>query len=421
MVLSHSESNMGIEAYVAPVDNQGYKLDHITLVDGNASQSHVDFSRQLSDSGRHLTSHLLEANGSAPFSHGLGSLSRNFSCFPFGENTSFSCVTFTPKKCEPSLLAHAHFSTETNKEDAAPPESVQEIYTKLLKSVEAKTMPPNALLWSLIEKCSNKEDINLLFQILQRLRVFRLSSLRIHANFNCHLCLKVTEACIRSNALEYGMKALWKHNVYGLTPSISSAHRLLLHAKEHNDVKLMEKIMDVLKKNLLPLQPGTADIVFSICYNANNWELLSKYAKRFLKAGVKLHRPAYDNLMEFAAKMGDSKSIWKTEQHRSKHLKWHTFGTGFACAKAYLIERKPDSAAAVISHFYQELPDAKKPYIADEVQKLVSEWPSELIRTKMGEDKEDIAESLRSDLPVMVSSLRNLGVDVTVDLGELKC
>lgn len=51
-------------------------------------------------------------------------------------------------------------------------ESVQELYEKMLKSVEAQTMPPNALLWSMIRNCSNQEDIELLFRILQKLRIF---------------------------------------------------------------------------------------------------------------------------------------------------------------------------------------------------------------------------------------------------------
>lgn len=34
------------------------------------------------------------------------------------------------------------------------------------------------------------------------------------------------------------------------------------YAKEHNDAKLMVKIMQILQRNSLPLQPGTADIVF---------------------------------------------------------------------------------------------------------------------------------------------------------------
>lgn len=35
-----------------------------------------------------------------------------------------------------------------------------------------------------------------------------------------------------------------------------------LYAKQHKDAKLMAEIMDLLHKNDLPLQPGTADLVF---------------------------------------------------------------------------------------------------------------------------------------------------------------
>lgn len=45
-------------------------------------------------------------------------------------------------------------------------------------------------------------------------------------------------------------------------------------------------------------------LLCSICYNADRWDLLSKYADRFVKAGVKLHRTAFDIGMEFAAKVG---------------------------------------------------------------------------------------------------------------------
>lgn len=89
-----------------------------------------------------------------------------------------------------------------------------------------------------------------------------------------------------------GKKVLWKHNVYGLSPSVASAHHLLVsvasessirlvnsfaasflqifivsihlqsYAKEHKDALLMVEIMKLVKRNNLPLQPGTADIVF---------------------------------------------------------------------------------------------------------------------------------------------------------------
>ena len=35
--------------------------------------------------------------------------------------------------------------------------------------------------------------------------VQRLSNLRVNANFNDHLCMKVTDACARVGALDYGM------------------------------------------------------------------------------------------------------------------------------------------------------------------------------------------------------------------------
>lgn len=44
--------------------------------------------------------------------------------------------------------------------------------------------------------------------------------------------------------------------------------------------------------------------ICSICYNTDNWQLMSKYSKRFVKAGVKLRQTAFDLWMEFAAKIG---------------------------------------------------------------------------------------------------------------------
>lgn len=52
-------------------------------------------------------------------------------------------------------------------------EAVKEVYDKMLESVNVKrSMPPNAWLWSMIEKCANHDDIKLLFDILQNMRRF---------------------------------------------------------------------------------------------------------------------------------------------------------------------------------------------------------------------------------------------------------
>ncbi|XXG84159.1 hypothetical protein AAC387_Pa10g1738 [Persea americana] len=318
-----------------------------------------------------------------------------------------------------SRMSRACLTTEANTVTEGSTEAVNEFYLKMLKSVEARTMPPNAWLWSLVENCANREDIKLLFQILQNLRRFRLSNLRIHSNFNSHLCYRVAEACARTGALDFGKKTLWKHNVYGLTPTIGAAHYLLLYAKEHNDAKLMVEIMKLLKRNSLPLQPGTADIVFSICYNMGDWDLISKYSKRFIKAGVKLHRTAFGIWMEFAAKLGDVQSIWKIEELRAKSVKQHSLETGFSCAKGYLLEGKPEDAATVIHVLSQGLPDPKKPGVAVELQKLVHQWPLELVKQQKKEKRKKLAGSLRSDIHKMVKSLLDMGLEVTLDLKDL--
>lgn len=285
---------------------------------------------------------------------------------------------------------------------------------------KGQTMPPNKLLWGLVEKCTTRDDIALLFHMLQTLRTFRMSYLRIHDNFNCTLCTKVAEACARVGAIDYGKKALWEHNKYGLTPSVSSAHHLLLLAKKNNDSKLMVEIMKLLKRNHLPLQPGTADIVFSICSNTNDWELISKYANKFIKAGVKLRRTTFGTWMEFAAKRGDVESILKIENLRSTAMEKHNLATAFSCAKGFLLQGKPENAAAIIHVLNEKLPDEKKKGIATEIQKLVSEWPLEVIHHQRDEDKKKFGISLERNIPAMINGLVNMGLKVEVNLDDLK-
>ncbi|XP_027916971.1 uncharacterized protein LOC114176213 [Vigna unguiculata] len=326
-------------------------------------------------------------------------------------------VTTDPIHC---FLSKAFFSSGVDTVEGAPSGDVKELYDKMLDSVKVKrSMPPNAWLWSMIANCKHQHDIRLLFDILQNLRIFRLSNLRIHDNFNCNLCREVTKACVLAGALDFGKKALWKHNVYGLTPNIASAHSLLLYAKDHNDTKLLVEVMKLVKKNDLPLQPGTADIVFSICYNTDDWVLISKYAQRFVKAGVKLRQTSFETWMQFAAKRGDTKSLWTIEKLRSETMKQHTLATGFSCAKGLLLERKPSDAVAVIQVLNQTLSDKKKSGIKDELQKLVSEWPLEVIKHQKDEDRKALAASLKSDIPIMVSELLSMGLEANVSLEDL--
>ncbi|KAL5731047.1 hypothetical protein ACHQM5_003809 [Ranunculus cassubicifolius] len=218
-----------------------------------------------------------------------------------------------------------------------------------------------------------------------------------------------------------GKKALWQHNKYGLTPSVSSANYLLAYAKEHNDSKLMVELMQLMKRNHLPLQPSTADIIFSICYNVNDWDLISKYAHKFNKAGVKLRRTTFGTWMEFAARQGDVESIWKIEELRSKAMEKHNLATAFSCAKGFLLQGKPENAAAIVHVLYEKLPEEKKTCVSVELQKLVSEWPLEVVQNqKEEEEKKKLATSLEKDIPAMINNLISMGLAVQVSLEDLK-
>ncbi|KAK4337987.1 hypothetical protein RND71_042474 [Anisodus tanguticus] len=322
------------------------------------------------------------------------------------------------QKC--SMMFRASFSTEAGTVESSATESVKELYDKMLKCVvEQKSAPPNALLWSLLQSCANHEDVNLLFDILRRLRIFRLSNLRIHENFNCALCQEITKACLRVGAIELGKKVLWKHSLYGLTPNIGSAHHLLLFAKKHNDVKLLVEVMNLVKKNDLILQPGTADIVFSICSQTDNWDLICKYGKRFVKAGVKLRKTSLDTWMEFASKIGDVDALWKIEKIRSETMKEHTLASGLSCAKGFLIDHKPEDAAAVIQLLNLTVPDSRRQNFIVELQKLVADWPLEVIKLQKDERKKELAATLQHDIPTMLSALSNMGLKLNVNVEDL--
>ncbi|KAL4345650.1 hypothetical protein HN51_063736 [Arachis hypogaea] len=319
------------------------------------------------------------------------------------------------------MMPKAFYSSGVETIEETPTVAVKELYDKMLESVKVKrSMPPNAWLWSMIENCKHQQDISLLFDILENLHIFRLSNLRIHDDFNSNLCQEVTKACIKAGALDFAKMTLWKHNVYGLSPTVAAANHLLTHAKNHNDTKLLVEVMKLLKKNDLPLQPGTADIVFSICYNTDKWDLINKYGKWFVKAGgVKLRQTSFDTWMKFAAKRGETEPLWKMNTLRLESKKIPTLTSGISCAKGHLLERNPSDAASIIQELNENLDDAKKRRLKDELQKLISEWPKEVIKYRKGEDQKTLASSLNSDILAMISQL-NMGLEASLNLEDLK-
>lgn len=271
----------------------------------------------------------------------------------------------------------------------------------------------------MIGSCSNVDEIKLLFDTLQKLRVFRLANLQIHSNFNKSCCEEITKACVKVGAIDYAKIALWKHNIYGLTPSIGSAHQLLLHARKHKDFELAEDVMKLLRKNDVPLQPGTSELIFSIWNDAEDWNSMSKYGKKFIEAKVKLRQNAFDIWMRFAAKRGDVNSLWKIEKFRSKLGKSHSVATGFSCAKGFILEGKPENAAAIIQVVNQSSSDIKRPWVIIELQRLISEWPLEVLKYQGEENKKALAASLQKNIAAMIEHLPRMGVEVDIKMEDL--
>lgn len=93
--------------------------------------------------------------------------------------------------------------------------------------------------------------------------------------------------------------------------------------------------------------------------------------------------------------------------------------SGFACAKGFLLEHNPEDAAGVIQLLTEVLPDEKKQGIMNHLQKLVSEWPLEVIKHQKEEKRKALAEALQNDIPAMVASLAAVGLQVNVNLEDL--
>ncbi|KAL9260826.1 hypothetical protein AKJ16_DCAP26134 [Drosera capensis] len=52
--------------------------------------------------------------------------------------------------------------------------------------------------------------------------------------------------------------------------------------------------------------------------------------------------------------LSDTQSLWEIESLRSKLFEVHSLKSGFSCAKGFLLERKPDNAAAMIQVLDQD-------------------------------------------------------------------
>lgn len=178
---------------------------------------------------------------------------------------------------------------------------------------------------------------------------------------------------------------------------------------------------------------------------------------------------------------GDTESLWKVDKLRSETYNQHTLSTAFSCAKVdtslfylvlmfitfiaytlsqgFLLESKPEEAAAVIQLICQVSPkprrfrefrfanmclsltlqtygDDKKSAVLTEFKKLVNEWHVDVIRHLLClltlkprvyvlisllciMLEQALGDSLESVIPSMVNVLLSSGLNVSVDLDEL--
>lgn len=303
-----------------------------------------------------------------------------------------------------------------------PTEAVQELYLKIIDSVKAGAMPPKTWRDSLLKNCKNKEDLELAFEVLEKLRKFKTSKLWQSSNWSQQITLAVVSACIRANSPHLGLRTLQRHNVYGLTPCLGAAHSLLLYTKEQKNVSFVKEVLETMEKNFIKPEPTTADIIVSICNDTEHWSLMSNISKKFIKNGVKLHPRAYDIWISSEAKLGNTLKVWKIQELRLLFGLPHTIPSAFSCAKAYLLKCQPQEAAELILELNQEdLSDSKKKWVYEELQYLVDEWPAEVISRRDKSRRKALATELKDCISMMFNYLLTKGINLSLDVEERYC
>ncbi|GLJ45853.1 hypothetical protein SUGI_0965380 [Cryptomeria japonica] len=343
---------------------------------------------------------------------------RSFGAFVQGNNTPGGVCQYAGQYLVNRRMQR-FLSTEVEKPNSNPTEAVQELYQKIIESLDSKNLPPNTLRDSFLEKCKNTEDVKLVFELLEKLRIFKTAGLCQHANWPKQITRAVASACIRAKAPEIGLKTLWRHNVYGLTPDIGAAHILLLYSREKKNIVLMNKILETVKKNVLKAHPKTADIVLSICNDTKKWSSMIIHAKKFLDDGVKLHPGAYDKLISCAAKFGKTENILRVQELLAASGFMQTVPSTFVCAKAYLLKQQPQEAAKVIFKFNQEnQSETKKSAVYQELELLVDQWPEVVIVKQAKVDRKAFSSKLKDCISKMFNHLQNMGFEVSLNVDE---
>ncbi|KAH7302755.1 hypothetical protein KP509_23G085800 [Ceratopteris richardii] len=272
-----------------------------------------------------------------------------------------------------------------NMQDLDCRSEIKVLYEKFRDEVQGKRPVPREILCSILEQCNSKEDVKLAFKLLQELRVHRASKNRIKHNFKDHISALAVSASLRSKSYGLGLRALWKHNVYGLSPNLHNAHLFLSHAMKEKDMDLMRRTFETMLKNMIIPTTQTADILIRICRDNQEIELMFTLADEFLQNEIKLGSSVYDILISTAANFGDIEKCFKAQKWRENAGLDHTMASSFAIAKAYILKGEPQVAVDIVMKHCKD-----KARINKYLDMLVKSWPAELSGKKQDNLEEGV-------------------------------
>eukprot|EP00250_Pteridium_aquilinum_P019683 c24531_g1_i1 orf=755-1942(-) len=317
-----------------------------------------------------------------------------------------------------NVKEHAKAPIVDAKELDCSPE-LKGLYEKFTTEVQGKRTVPVKLLRQILEQSNSPEDVALAFRVLQEYRVYRSSKARVKENFNENISGLAVSASLRSKSYGLGLKALWKHNIYGLSPSLENAHKFLSHARQEKDLVLMKKIFRTMLKNLVLPTTQTAEIMIRICKDNKDLNLMFNLAEELLQNGVKFSSPVFDILIATAANCGSVENVFKAQKWRKEAGVDHTIASAFAVAKAHVVQGEPQIGVDLIAQ-HCKLQDKVKlnKYLA----MLVRVWPSELFSIKDQIQKEDYFTGLKDNVlkfaKILSKEFRGVSIDAENEFGK---
>lgn len=289
---------------------------------------------------------------------------------------------------------------------------LKELHDRFTTEVQGKRTVPLKLLRNILEQCNSTEDVDLAFRIMKDYRVYRSSKARVKQNFNQNISTLAISASLRSRSYGLGLKALWKHNVFGLSPTIENAHMFLSHARKEKDMDLMKKTLRTMLKNLVMPTAQTAEIVIRICKDSGDLNLMFNWADEFLQNGVMLSSPVFDILIATAANFGFVEKVFEAQKWREEAGLDHTMASAFAIAKAHILQGEPQIGVDLIAKYSKDKVKVQK-YLT----MLVRAWPSELVSKKEQTQVEgdDHIMGLKDNVVLFAKALSNKFRGVSID------